>query len=451
MRLMNRVSSTILAFLAVLHSVMGRTPESLTGHLRMTSDLGELHDARADWTDGVLKISAAKAERHAWVVVPAPKNGWNIAGRAEVSCEISNTGDNPVGVMFWVVGNHGWDAVLEQAVLTSHEVRRFSCNLRATFPDGTPRLNPGDVKQVQVMLSEVVVQTSQAEGEGKAQGRWNPRITKAVSLEVRNISAQGEAPEWKRPEGRIDLPSLEDCAPAPGKRVRYRPAWDDATGIYSILYLPEGWQAGRRYPVIVEFPGNVFYAPACYSTGLPDQCVIGHGMTKGKGTICLGLPFVERTRGRIVENGWGNADDTADHAMRMVAEVCDKFGGDPENIVLTGFSRGAIACGYIGLRNERIASLWRGFHACQHYDGDGWNGASLAGALERGVRFRGRSVFQTDNPREKFQPVMDVMNTQVIWADSGLGFHSTAMFLDDRPSTQQLREWFSKLVGAAEK
>jgi hypothetical protein len=29
---------------------------------------------------------------------------------------------------------------------------------------------------------------------------------------------------------------------------------------------------------------------------------------------------------------------------------------------------------------------------------------------------------------------------------SGLGAHSTAMFLDDRPSTQKLREWFLQLV-----
>jgi len=131
----------------------------------------------------------------------------------------------------------------------------------------------------------------------------------------------------------------------------------------------------------------------------------------------------------------------------MVADVCTKFGGDRENVVLAGFSRGAIACGYIGLRNDRIAALWKGFHACQHYDGDGWNGATLPGAIERARRFRGKAVFQTDNSEETFRPVMDVMNTHVTWVQSGLGFHSTAMFLDDRPSTQQLREWFRQLVG----
>lgn len=73
----------------------------------------------------------------------------------------------------------------------------------------------------------------------------------------------------------------------------------------------------------------------------------------------------------------------------------------------------------------------------------------MASAIERAARFQGKAVFQTDNSPEKFQPAMDAMNTQVTWAQSGLRFHSTAMFLDDRPSTQQLREWFWQLVESA--
>jgi hypothetical protein len=228
--------------------------------------------------------------------------------------------------------------------------------------------------------------------------------------------------------------------------VRYRLQADKKSRIYCILNLPADWKRGKKYPVIVEYPGNVFFGPACYSTGLPEQCVIGYGMTKGNGAICLGMPFVDRAQGGVAENGWGNADDTSDYAMRAVAEICDRFGGDRENLVLTGFSRGAIACGYIGLRNQKIAALWKGFHACQHSDGANWNGSTMEGAIERAARFRGQGVFQTDNSPEKFQPVMDAMKTKVIWAQSGLHFHSTAMFLDDRPSTQQLRDWFWNLV-----
>jgi len=213
------------------------------------------------------------------------------------------------------------------------------------------------------------------------------------------------------------------------------------------LHLPMDWRPGETFPVIVEYPGNIFFTPACYSTGLPDQCVIGYGITKGKGAICVSLPFIDRETGTIAENSWGNADDTADYAVKMVDEICAKFGGDKQNVVLTGFSRGALACGYIGLRNERIASLWKGFHACQHYDGDGWHGATMESALERAKRFKGKAVFQTDNSAEKFQPVMDAMEAETIYVRSGLGAHACAMFLDDRPSTQQLRRWFADLVG----
>jgi hypothetical protein len=125
--------------------------------------------------------------------------------------------------------------------------------------------------------------------------------------------------------------------------------------------------------------------------------------------------------------------------------VCTKFGGDQANLILTGFSRGAIACGYIGLRNDRIAALWKGMHACQHFDGSGWGGATITGAIERARRFQGEAVFHTDNPEEKVQPVMDAMSARFTFVKSGLGSHSTAMFLDERPSTQQLRQWFLDL------
>lgn len=419
---------------------------SLTGHLRSVADLGELRDIKADWADGALALSSPTAILFARAMIPAPIAGWDLARRATVRAEIVNTGDNAVGVMMWVVGGHGWEAVLDTATLEPHETRTFSCNLRATFPDRTPKVNPSDVQGVQIMLAEPVTRPAKPDDKGPSSTYLSPRITKPVSIALRSLDACGQAPEWQRPPGRIDVPAVEDDAPAPGKRVRYRLAGDEASDMYSVLNLPEDWQSGRKYPVIVEYPGNIFFGPQCFSSGLPDQCVIGYGMTKGRGAICLGLPFVDRAAGTIAENAWGNADDTAEYAMRMVSTVCDTFGGDRDNIVLTGFSRGAIACGYIGLRNDRIAALWKGFHACQHYDGANWNGSTIPDAIERAVRFKGKAIFHTDNSQEKFQPVMDAMQTTVTWASSGLGFHSTAMFLDERASTQQLRQWFWQLV-----
>jgi hypothetical protein len=126
------LNALLLAPLAVLPADV---PILLTGHLRSSSDLGGLRGLRAEWSDGVLKLSATQAELYAWAVIPAPKGGWDLARRATVNAEVMNTGDEPVGVMFWVVGDHGWDAVLDTATLAPHETRIFSCNLRAVFPD----------------------------------------------------------------------------------------------------------------------------------------------------------------------------------------------------------------------------------------------------------------------------------------------------------------------------
>lgn len=403
----------------------------LWSHIGSLADLGELRGLTAEWDGaapgGLLRLAGSEppSPRYAWAVIPPPKAGWDLARRAAVEAEITNTGASPVEVLLWVVGNRGWDAVPAAAKLAPAETRRFTCHLRETFPDGTPKLDPVQVKQIQVMLS---------------------RVRPGARLDVRGLTATGAAEDWVRPAGRLEVPSIEDGPPAPGRRVRHRLAGDEQTGISSVLFLPEDWEPGRTFPVIVEYPGNIFFTSGCYSTGLPDQCVIGYGMTQGRGAICLSLPFIDRKAGAIAEHGWGDPDDTASYALHMVEEICGKFGGDRNNLLLTGFSRGAIACGYIGLRNDRIAALWKGFHACQHYDGDGWNGATLEGALERASRFKGRGVFHTDNSEQAFRPVMDAMKTNAIFVRSGLGAHACAMFLDDRPSTQQLRRWFAGLM-----
>jgi hypothetical protein len=436
----------VIAWLALSPMGFADLPVSLVSHLRGSADFGELRDVKVFWEESAFKVEAESAAQYAWAVIPPPPGGWSLARRAAVEAQISNTGDAPVGVMVWVVGNHGWDAVHDAATLAPGENRTFRCDLRAVFPDGTPKLNPGDVKHVQVMLFEPRTAHVPKGSAGRSETSFSPRITHRVGVEVRHLVATGALPEWTRPPGRLDVPPIETGAPGPGKRVRYELPGDENSGLHAILHLPGDWQEGKAYPVIVEFPGNIFFAPVCYSTGLPDQCVIGHGICKGMGAISVGLPFIDRERGRIMENGWGNADQTADYAVQMVELVCTRFGGDRRNIVLTGFSRGAIACGFIGLRNDRIARLWKGFHACQHYDGDGWNGATMKDALLRAERFRGSAVFQTDNSQAPFQPIMDRMGARVTWASSGLGFHSTAMFLDERPSTQNLRAWFWDLV-----
>lgn len=417
--------------LCFAETVAAATTSDLWGHVAGRKDLGDLRNVDAEWSEagsGHLRLTVQPdGSRYAWATILPPAAGWDLSHRVTIEADVANRGASPTEVQLWAVADRGWESVSDVATVDPGASRRFSCRLREAFADGTPKLDPARVTGVRVVLR-------------------NP--PKDAAVDIAGLVATGTVPAWKRPAGRIELPPIEDCPPAAGRRVRYRPAEGAPPGTACLLHLPEDWKAGGRYPVIVEYPGNIFFVAGCYSTGLPEQCSIGYGITQGRGAIWLSMPFIDGRKAAAVEDGWGNPDDTADFCVAAVHEVCARFGGDPRNVVLTGFSRGAIACGFIGLRNDRIAPIWKGFHLCQHFDGDGWNGATLPGALDRARQFRGISVFHTDNAKETVQPITDAMGVPTTFARSGLGAHSTAMFLDDRESTRQLRRWFAELVGA---
>jgi len=426
----------LLMMLAGLAAQACLANESLWSHLEDAAGLRDVRAATVEVagsaTPRTFTLRATGGARYAWVSVPAPAGGWDLTTRRAVEATLTNVGEGPVEAMLWVVADAGWESIADVAVLQPRESRTFSCALRKTFADGTPKLDPTRVQGIQVMLN-------------------HPKAGQAV--EVADLVAAGTEPPWVRPSEKIDVPVVEEGSPAAGRRVFFKVGGSRAAGLRpggeaepaAVLWLPRDWKPGSTYPVIVEYPGNIFFTADCYSTGRPEQCVIGYGMTRGTGAIWISLPFVDAA-GNVAEHGWGDPDATADFCMRAVEDVCERFGGDRTRLVLTGFSRGAIACGYIGLRNDTIAGLWRGLHCCQHYDGDGWNGSTPEGAMERARRFRGTSVFHTDNAAEKVQPFVDALGVPATIVSSGLNAHSCAMFLDDRESTRQLRDWFTALT-----
>lgn len=68
------------------------------------------------------------------------------------------------------------------------------------------------------------------------------------------------------------------------------------------------------------------------------------------------------------------------------------FGGDPDRVLITGWSRGAIATNAIGLHDDDTSKLFRAFIPYSHLDGDcGWVDGSNATALaQRWTRLGGR-------------------------------------------------------------
>ncbi|MEC5127494.1 hypothetical protein VSU19_12075 [Verrucomicrobiales bacterium BCK34] len=183
----------------------------------------------------------------------------------------------------------------------------------------------------------------------------------------------------------LSLPSMSKGDPGAGMRVRLTAPEYVGSGVYHSLYLPADWstasvEGGETWPVIVEYTGNYF--PAAGSTGEVKDAGLGYGISRGK-FIWVVLPFIEPDRSKNAITWWGDETLTANYAKANIPRICEEYGGDPDKVILCGFSRGAIAVNYIGLHDDEIAKLWCGFITHDHYDGvKEWGGTHWGTPLE---------------------------------------------------------------------
>lgn len=250
----------------------------------------------------------------------------------------------------------------------------------------------------------------------------------------------------------VKVPEVQEGAPKPGIRVMQQWPEEAGTEIHHALYLPAGEITAGGLPVIVEFAGNGGFKNQLgdESDGTVEGCLLGYGITKGKGAIWVCMPFVDRENKRNAANWWGDADATVEYTIRTVERVCKQFGGDRNRVFLAGFSRGSIACSYIGLRNEKIAGLWSGFICHSHLDGvRKWNYADsdARSALSRWARLNNRPVFISHEGSA--QAARDFLETNKVpgrFTFVNLPFpnHTAAWVLRELPETQQLRDWWGK-------
>jgi hypothetical protein len=194
-------------------------------------------------------------------------------------------------------------------------------------------------------------------------------------------------------------------------------------------YLPADFAHSTRdqeqWPLIVEFPGNTL------DLQMGDWTTIGYGISAGRGSVWLTLPFVSTDDGSNRTCGmkywWGcdpsacnlvapASDDicrnasltpipydpmpTVRYAILAVRQTIARYNIDPKRVLLTGHSRGGIAVTAIGLHNDEIAGLWTHFAPFSHLDGVhtwSWSPKNLTDyrveSLERLKRVAGRPVF----------------------------------------------------------
>ena len=199
--------------------------------------------------------------------------------------------------------------------------------------------------------------------------------------------------------------------PAPGQKVKQVSPEYQGTDVYHTLYFPTDWQEGKRYPVLVEYTGNKF--PACGSTGEVLGANLGYGLSGGKGFIWVSMPYIQKGRKENAVTWWGDRQATIDYCNDNLHRICDEFGGDPENLFICGFSRGAIACSYIGLADDEISDLWKGMITHDHFDGQKkWDypQSDRASALERLARLKGRSVLVCGNANDYLKKYPELGN-----------------------------------------
>ncbi len=269
--------------------------------------------------------------------------------------------------------------------------------------------------------------------------------------------ARAELPDISSVLPDLTVPPLTAGAPAPGARVKHYLPEFKGTQLYHVLYLPADWKPGARYPVIVEYAGNGGYTNKYgdISTGLPEGSKLGYGISGGTNFIWLCLPFVNAQEKKVAPNWWGDVEATIAYCKQAVRRVCSDFGGDPQSVILCGFSRGAIACGYIGLHDDEIAALWRAFILYSHYDGvSRWSypASDAAAAVARMQRLKGRPTFVCqEGSVEATKKFVGASGVQAPFTFQPVPFrnHNDAWTLRPSPTRAALRAWLQDVLHPA--
>ncbi len=208
-----------------------------------------------------------------------------------------------------------------------------------------------------------------------------------------NSQAQEPTPQTSIKNDLV-TPTMTDEQPAAGKRVRQTAIEYTGTRVYHSLYLPTDWTPDSNFPVIVEYTGNQW--AACNSTGKAKDANLGYGLSGGKGFIWVVMPYVDTDGINNAVKWWGDRQATINYCKTNLPRICRQFGGDPNQVIVCGFSRGAIGTSYIGLADDEIAKLWKGIFTHDHFDGHrSWNYAESdrKSALKRLARLQGRPVW----------------------------------------------------------
>jgi hypothetical protein len=169
------------------------------------------------------------------------------------------------------------------------------------------------------------------------------RVTVALLL-LAPAAAAIDLPDIATVPPDLTVPPVSQGAPAAGLRVPGTAKGWASDNVHHLLYLPTDWKPSGTFPVIVEWTGNQYKSPnGDVCSGKPENAKLGFEISGGKGSIWLTLPYLDNSGTRPVTTWWGDSpshDPSATLACcrAAVSEACTRFGGDPQRVVLAGFS-----------------------------------------------------------------------------------------------------------------
>ena len=273
---------------------------------------------------------------------------------------------------------------------------------------------------------------------------------------VKGIENWSNLPDIRNKPFDLSLPLLQDVEPAAGKRVKQSLAGYEETEVYHTLYLPKNWEEDKKYPVIVEYPGNGPFISKFgdHSSGKVEDTYLGYGISGGKDFIWVSMPLISADGKTNQDYWWGDIEASVKYTIYAVKNICENYGGDTSLVFISGFSRGAIACNYIGLHNDDIAKLWCGSIANSHYDGMrtnwGYPDCDEVSAKRRLERLKGRPQIIIQEKNESAKTKKYIENTAVqgdfTYLDIPYRNHTLRWVLQDIPQRQFLRDWVTKIV-----
>jgi hypothetical protein len=247
---------------------------------------------------------------------------------------------------------------------------------------------------------------------------------------------------------------MEDGLPEPGKRVKLVAIEYKESQIYHSLYLPTDWRQGKKFPVIVEYTGNGPYRNKygdAYS-GKVEDCSLGYGISGGEGFIWVCLPYISKDHKHNERHWWGDLEATVDYCKTVIPRILKEYGGDPSAVFFADFSRGSIACNFIGLYDDEIAAIWRGFICHSHYDGvRKWNyqGSDRNSAAVRLKRLNSRPQFiSQEGSVAKTRQYLETAYPKGNFTFQVIPYrnHTDSWILRDIPERKVIRNWVENIL-----